>query len=105
MASSIIKNNSAPRPTTNGWQVGFRVRGLGFIVLIPCDTRRYNLSIGSGSQVYLPDEGGWVAMNTAWDAAIPYGTYYMVNNKGTEMANTAHDTLLVNLPAITVTLK
>lgn len=105
MASSKIKDNSAPRPTTNGWQVGFRARGMGFIVIVPCDTRKYNISVGSGAKIYLPDEGGWVDMtNGAWTPTA-YGTYYILNYNGTEMQNTAHDTLLVNMPAITVTLK
>lgn len=101
MASSTIKNNSAPRPAVSGWEIGFRVKGYGLAMIVPCDTRKYNLTVNSGAQVYVPSTG-WSTLDGTWEVTNN-GSYYLVRNVGQTVVTDAmiEDTYLINIKMTT----
>lgn len=104
MASSTIKDNSAPRPAVSGWEIGFRVKGYGLAVIVPCDTRKYNLTVNSGAQVFVPSTG-WSILDGTWQITNK-GSYYLVRNaEQTVVTDEMVDsTYLLNI-TMTVSLK
>ena len=104
MASSTIKNNSAPRPAVSGWEIGFRVKGYGLAMIVPCDTRKYNLTVNSGVQVFVPS-AGWSTLDGTWEV-VNKGSYYLVRNAGQTVVtdDMVEDTYLMNI-TMTTSLK
>lgn len=103
MAVTTIENKSAPRPNVNGWEIGFRVKGYGLTMIIPCDTRMYNLTVNSGSQLFL--SSGWVELDGRWEL-IDKGTYYLARCIGQTVVteDMVGDAYLLNI-TMTVSLK
>lgn len=103
MASSTIKDNSAPRPAVSGWEIGFRVKGYGLAMIVPCDTRKYNLTVNDGAQVYTTS--GWSTLDGTWQVTNK-GSYYLVRNVGQTVVTDAmtEDTYLMNI-TMTTSLK
>lgn len=103
MATSIVKNSASPKPNVNGWCMGFRARGLGFTVIIPCDTRYYNVAVSGTPQAY-DQSTGWISLTSGNWVANDYGSYYLLIYDGAELNNVTYDAILTNL-TLSVTLK
>lgn len=103
MAVSMLKMDSMLKPTTSGWQVGFLVRGLGFVVIIPCDTRYYNVTIRGTAKVFLST--GWVDLtNGSWNIN-DYGSYYLLAYSGSETPDSLDRDVYLTSIVVNVTAK
>lgn len=105
MATSTIVNDFPVKPAVGGWEVAFRVKGLGLTMIVPCDTRKYNLTVNDGAQVFIPSAGGWNTLDGTWQV-INHGSYYIVRCTGQTVItdSMADDTYLLNI-TMTTSLK
>lgn len=97
------QNTEVGKPTNiGGWLCGYLVAGFGLVVVIPMDTARYKLQIGTSPQVYVG--GAWTALPTT-PQYTENGTFaqFIFNQSGIS-ATYNGQTLLCNL-GVTVTKK
>lgn len=98
-----IDIQNPPRPYVSGWQVGFVARGWGFVVIVPCDTRYYSITVNSGAKAYI--NNNWVDLTNGVWGKTDYGTYYMLDYNGNEFSSlTTPQPILISI-STTVTKK